>query len=134
MNHYWVYMITNTGNTVLYTGVTNNLERRMYEHKNKLIKGFSEKYNLHKLVHCEETNDVNAAIAREKQIKGWLRSKKNALVNENNPEWRDLSSGWHENPSPTGCRKKSGNCHPERSEGSLFAAWGSFAALRMTKT
>lgn len=89
MNHYWVYMITNSRNTVLYTGVTNNLERRMYEHKNKLIRGFSERYKLHKLVYCEETNDINAAIAREKQIKGWLRSRKNALVNENNPAWDD---------------------------------------------
>ena len=96
MNHYWVYMITNSRNTVLYTGVTNNLERRMYEHKNKLIKGFSERYNLHKLVYCEATNDINAAIAREKQIKGWLRSRKNALVNENNPAWDDLSVGWRE--------------------------------------
>lgn len=89
-------MITNSRNTVLYTGVTNNLERRMYEHKNKLIRGFSERYKLHKLVYCEETNDINAAIAREKQIKGWLRSRKNALVNENNPAWDDLSAGWHE--------------------------------------
>jgi putative endonuclease len=96
MNHYWVYMITNSRNTVLYTGVTNNLERRMYEHKNKLIRGFSERYKLHKLVYCEETNDINAAIAREKQIKGWLRSRKNALVNENNPAWDDLSAGWRE--------------------------------------
>ena len=94
MKLYWVYVITNTRNTVLYTGVTNNLERRIYEHKNKLIKGFSEKYNLNKLVYCEETNDVNAAIMREKQIKGWMRNKKNVLVNENNPTWNDISLDW----------------------------------------
>ncbi len=94
MKQYWVYMITNTHNTVLYTGVTNDLERRMYEHKNKITGEFSAKYNLHKLVYCESTNDINAAIAREKQIKGWLRRKKNALVQESNPVWLDLSAEW----------------------------------------
>jgi putative endonuclease len=94
MKSYFVYMLTNTHNNVLYTGVTNNLERRIYEHKNKIIKGFSDKYNLSKLVYCEETGDVNAAIAREKQIKGWVRAKKNALINEMNPDWHDLSADW----------------------------------------
>lgn len=78
----------------MYTGVTNNLERRIYEHKNKLIKGFTEKYNVNKLVYFEETQDVNAAIAREKEIKKWRREKKNQLVNLMNPKWIDLSSGW----------------------------------------
>ena len=94
MQHYWVYIITNTHNTVLYVGVTNNLERRIYEHKHKVIKGFSLKYNLHKLVYYEETHDITASIAREKQIKGWTRIKKNILINELNPTWNDLSLEW----------------------------------------
>ena len=67
----------------------------MYEHKNKLISGFASKYNLKKLVYFEETIDVNAAIAREKQIKGWLRKKKVALIESENPEWNDLSKHWY---------------------------------------
>jgi len=84
-------MITNWRNKVLYTGVTNNLERRIYEHKNKIIKGFTSKYNVNKLVYFDYTNDINSAIAREKQIKGWTRKKKNKLVEKMNPEWKDLS-------------------------------------------
>lgn len=75
----------------MYIGITNNLERRIYEHKNKLIQGFTKKYNLNKLVYYEETNDVNAAIAREKEIKKWRREKKNNLADNVNPEWKDLS-------------------------------------------
>ena len=75
MNQYYVYILTNISKT-LYTGVTNNLERRIYEHKQKLVPGFTKKYNLTMLVYFEETRDVQAAIQREKQIKGWLRSKK----------------------------------------------------------
>ena len=78
----------------MYVGVTNNLERRIHEHKNKLVKGFTEKYNVNKLVYFEETQDVTAAIAREKEIKKWRREKKNQLVNRMNPNWKDLSSGW----------------------------------------
>ena len=78
----------------MYVGVTNNLERRMYEHKNKLIKGFTEKYNVKKLVYFEETQEVHAAIEREKEIKKWRREKKNQLVNRMNQKWDDLSSGW----------------------------------------
>ncbi|MFA6426134.1 MAG: GIY-YIG nuclease family protein, partial [Phycisphaerae bacterium] len=78
-------------NKVMYIGMTNNLERRIYEHKNKIIDGFSKKYNLCKLVYFEHTNDVNAAIAREKEIKKWRREKKNNLVIAVNPEWKDLS-------------------------------------------
>ena len=84
---YYVYIITNKENKVLYTGVTNSLERRMYEHKNKIIKGFTSKYNVNKLVYFEETKDVNEAIAREKEIKGWRRSKKVALIESVNPAW-----------------------------------------------
>ncbi len=75
----------------MYVGITNNLERRLYEHKEKLVKGFTGKYNVSKLVYFEETNDVNSALAREKEIKKWRREKKNNLVQGMNPEWRDLS-------------------------------------------
>ena len=88
--------MTNINNQVLYTGVTNNLERRIYEHKNKLIEGFTSKYNVNKLVYFEETSDINAALAREKEIKGWRREKKNRLIEQINPGWADLSEGWFE--------------------------------------
>ncbi len=81
--------MTNKSKT-LYTGVTDNLERRVYEHKNKLIEGFTKKYNITKLVYYEMTNDVQSAIEREKQIKGWLRRKKIALIEAANPKWTDL--------------------------------------------
>jgi len=74
--------------------VTNDLIRRVYEHKNKMIDGFTKKYNIKKLVYYEETDDIQTAIAREKQIKGWLRSKKIALIESVNPKWNDLSEGW----------------------------------------
>ena len=88
---YYVYMLTNKNNNVLYTGVTNDLKRRLYEHKNKLVDGFTQKYNVYKLVYFEITNDVNSAIAREKQIKGWTRAKKNALIESKNSQWCDLA-------------------------------------------
>jgi len=90
---YFVYMMTNRKGGVLYTGITNDLGRRVFEHKEKLMPGFTSKYNLTKLVFFEETVDVNAAIAREKQIKGWLRKKKIELIDAQNPDWRDLSEG-----------------------------------------
>ena len=83
-------MITNKNNNVLYIGVTNNLIRRMYEHKNKLVDGFSKRYNLYKLVYFEETTDVMSAISREKQLKGWKRIKKNALIEKVNPQWQEI--------------------------------------------
>ena len=92
--NYYVYLLTNWNNKVMYVGVTNNLERRMYEHKNKLVEGFTQKYNVDKLVYFEETKDVHAALEREKEIKKWRREKKNALVLKDNTEWRDLSEGW----------------------------------------
>lgn len=92
MTNYYVYILTNLTNSVLYIGVTNNIERRLYEHKNGLVDGFTKKYHLHKLVHLEEANDVVAAIEREKQLKGWTRKRKEELINETNPEWKDLSS------------------------------------------
>lgn len=85
--------MTNRVNTVLYTGVTNNLLRRVHEHKTNTVKGFTSRYKLHKLVFFEVTNDVNAAIRREKQIKGGSRQKKIEIINAMNPEWRDLSEG-----------------------------------------
>jgi putative endonuclease len=91
---YYVYLITNWNNKVMYVGVTNNLEFRIYEHKNKLIKGFTKKYNVNKLVYFEETQDLTAAINREKEIKKWRREKKNQLVNMINPTWKDLSLEW----------------------------------------
>ncbi len=95
IKNYYVYIMTNYSKT-LYTGVTNDLNRRIYEHKQKLIPGFTEKYNITKLVYFEETSNVNAAITREKQIKGWLRAKKITLIESLNPEWNDLSAGWYE--------------------------------------
>ena len=91
---YFVYLLTNWNNKVIYVGVTNDLERRLYEHKNKLIKGFTEKYNLNKLVYFEETNDILSAITREKEIKKWRREKKNQLVERCNAKWEDLSLKW----------------------------------------
>jgi putative endonuclease len=91
---YYVYIMTNKSRT-LYTGVTNNLERRVYEHKHKLMPGFTSKYNITKLVYYEAGDNINVAITREKQIKGWLRAKKIALIESVNPEWRDLSEDWY---------------------------------------
>ncbi|MEK9138650.1 MAG: GIY-YIG nuclease family protein [Bacteroidota bacterium] len=88
--YFCVYIMTNKSNTVLYTGVTNNLVRRVYEHKQKLVKGFTSKYNVTKLVYYEASTDINSAIAREKQIKAGSRRKKIALIESMNPEWKDL--------------------------------------------
>jgi putative endonuclease len=87
---YYVYLLTNQRLNVLYTGVSNDLLRRVYEHKNKLLKGFTQKYNVDCLVYYEVHTDINNAIAREKQIKGWSRQKKNALIKQFNPSWKDL--------------------------------------------
>ncbi len=93
--NYYVYIITNSNNRVMYIGVTNDLERRLYEHKNKLADGFTKRYNISKLVYYEHTTDIYSAITREKQLKGWNRSRKNALVETMNPEWKDLSEEWY---------------------------------------
>ena len=92
---YYVYILTNIYNTVVYTGVTNNLERRLYEHRSHLVDGFTKRYNLNKLVYFETTSDVDSAIEREKQIKGWKRDRKNALIESVNPQWNDLSADWN---------------------------------------
>jgi len=91
---YFVYLLTNWNNSIMYVGMTNNLQRRLYEHKNKLIKGFTCTYNVSKLVYFESTHDVNSAIAREKEIKKWRREKKDKLVIQQNPGWEDLSLQW----------------------------------------
>ena len=87
---YYIYIITNTRNTVLYTGVTSDLKKRVYEHKSKLVSGFTKKYNIIKLVYYEVFNDIYNAILREKQIKGGLRQNKINLINKMNPNWQDL--------------------------------------------
>lgn len=89
---YYVYIASLS--TVLYVGVTNDLERRISEHKHKLVPGFTSRYNVNKLVYFEDANDVREAIAREKQLKGWRRSRKVELVETMNREWRDLSADW----------------------------------------
>lgn len=88
---YSTYILTNKFNKVLYIGVTNNLERRIFEHKHKLIPGFTSKYNLNKLVWFENFNNVEDAISAEKKIKGWLRIKKIELIESKNKKWKDLS-------------------------------------------
>ena len=99
MSDYYVYILTNWDSKVMYIGVTNNLERRLHEHKTKPVKGLTTKYNTGRLVYFEQTNDVTSAIAREKQIKSWRREKKNALVTAANPAWKDLSEEWQRDPS-----------------------------------
>jgi len=117
VTEYYVYMLSNKSR-MLYTGVTNNLELRILQHKMKLRRGFTEKYNLYKLVYCEVTNDVSAAITREKEIKGWVRRKKVALIHSFNPEWKDLSEEWMPPDSETlryaqGDNDANGRCHFE---------------------
>jgi putative endonuclease len=93
---YYVYILTNKVRTVLYTGVTNSLSRRIWQHKNKIMPGFTSRYNLNCLLYFEEFRDINNAIAREKQIKGWSRAKKIALIAEKNPQSNDLSEAWYD--------------------------------------
>ncbi len=95
MKSYYVYIMTSPSGT-LYTGMTNDLKRRVYQHKHKLIEGFTAKYNVTRLAYYEETQDVQAAIAREKEIKSWRRSKKLELIKSLNPKWQDLSDGWYD--------------------------------------
>ena len=88
--NYFVYILTNAWHTVFYTGVTNDLIRRVFEHRMHLVKGFTDRYNVYKLVYFEETSDVNAAIHREKIIKKWKSAFKFDAINKMNPEWKDL--------------------------------------------
>jgi len=91
-----VYFLTNRWHNVLYTGVTNDLIRRIYEHKHGLVPGFTKKYNINKLVYFEDYTDIHQAIDREKQIKGWVRRKKDALIERENPSWLDLAERWYD--------------------------------------
>ena len=87
---YYVYMLTNKSNHVLYIGVTNNLKRRLYEHRNELIAGFTKRYHIHKLVYYEHFQNIDDAIACEKRLKGLLRSRKDEIISQHNPMWEDL--------------------------------------------
>ncbi|MGB5105820.1 MAG: GIY-YIG nuclease family protein [Candidatus Zixiibacteriota bacterium] len=101
MSHdYYVYIMTNHSGT-LYTGMTNNLLRRVYEHKQLLVESFTKRYKITRLASFEHTTDARAAITREKQIKGWTRAKKIALIESLNPKWQDLSDGWYEPTDPS---------------------------------
>ena len=91
--NYYVYIMTNLSRT-LYTGMTNHLERRIYQHKTKTVAGFTAQYNIDRLVYFESFSDAQAAISAEKRIKGWTRNKKIQLIKQENPLWVDLSSGW----------------------------------------
>ena len=93
MNSYYVYILANKRNGTLYVGVTNDLRRRIHEHKNNLIEGFTKKYNVHDLVYFEQTIDIQSALQREKQIKIWKRKWKIDLIESSNPEWKDLHDG-----------------------------------------
>ena len=93
--------MTNSSRT-LYIGVTSNLERRVFEHKHALVKGFTTRYKIDMLVHYEVTPDVEVAIAREKQLKGWRRSRKVELIETKNPEWDDLAQSWFAKPDSSG--------------------------------
>jgi putative endonuclease len=93
MKTYYVYILSSSTG-VLYTGVTSNLSARITAHKTKALEGFTKKYNVNRLIYCEATNDVNAAIVREKQIKGWSRKKKLDLARTINPTFKDLSEEW----------------------------------------
>ncbi|MCI0335221.1 MAG: GIY-YIG nuclease family protein [Planctomycetes bacterium] len=101
MRRYYVYIMTNKSRS-LYTGVTNDLERRVFEHKHKLIPGFTSKYNITQLVWFEDFDDIMQAIEGEKRIKGWRRSKKIALIESKNSNWRDLAQDWFVAGSPAG--------------------------------
>ena len=90
MNQYYVYMMASKKNGILYVGVTSNLIKRIYEHKENAVKGFTDKYNIHKLVYYEECNDIIEAITRERRIKKWNRKWKTELIEQSNPEWKDL--------------------------------------------
>jgi putative endonuclease len=91
MHLYYVYILTNKYHTVLYTGVTNDLERRCHEHKQKIIKGFTQKYNVDKLIYFETFDSIDSAITREKQIKAFSKEKKLALINKVNIDWKELA-------------------------------------------
>jgi putative endonuclease len=97
---YWTYILTNTSRTTLYTGITSTIARRSWEHKNKAFSGFTRRYRVDRLVYFEAFSQVDDAIAREKEIKGWIRKKKIALIESINPKWDDLSREWQDINKP----------------------------------
>ena len=103
---YWVYILTNKRNGTLYVGVTSSLERRIWQHKAKIIDGFTKQYGLDRLVYFEQFRDVHAAIAREKEIKGWLRRRKLELIERDNPGWTDLNANWRDNTLDSSLRSE----------------------------
>ena len=136
MKTYAVYTLANA-TRMLYIGVTNDLDRRIWEHKNKVIRGFAARYRIDSLVYFESFANIKAAIAREKQLKGWLRAKKVALIHSTNPSWTDLAATRFNRPRtpsqvptqptpnyvgtnslPSSIPHQQNVCHPERSEGS----------------
>jgi putative endonuclease len=147
MREYFVYILSSATRT-LYIGVTNDLARRLYEHKHKLVPGFTSKYGVTRLVYYEATGNVHEALAREKQLKGWLRAKKIALIEAANPGWEDLSRGWYAGAPAPGegeqetdsslrsewqrARSGTGLAHDEGDAGTGADADGFFATLRMT--
>lgn len=98
--HYYVYILASLSGT-LYIGITSNLEKRMVEHKEGLVPGFTKQYSVHRLVYFESYDEVRNAIHREKQLKGWRREKKIALIQSKNPSWKDLARVWYENRGPS---------------------------------
>jgi putative endonuclease len=99
MRTYYVYILASASG-VLYTGVTNGLQKRVIQHRQKLVQGFTQKYNVTKLVYFERFGDIRVAIAREKQIKAWTRKKRVALIESKNPSWIDLTESWFPKPLP----------------------------------
>jgi len=113
-NQYYIYILANKRNGTLYIGVTSNLVKRVYEHKNNIIEGFTKKYNIHKLVYYETTNDIESVIRREKQLKKWNRKWKINLIENSNPEWIDLYFGLWWIPAFAGMTWRGGNDREKR--------------------
>lgn len=95
MKNYFIYILASRKNGTLYIGITNNLQKRIYEHKNELLEGFTKKYGVKRLVYFEQTNDIQSAIQREKNLKKWKREWKINLIEMSNPEWKDLAVDWY---------------------------------------
>ncbi len=109
MKYGYVYIMTNRSRT-LYIGVTSNLEQRVHQHKQKEVPGFTARYNMTRLAYYEEIPSIRDAIAREKQLKGWRRSRKIELIESVNPQWRDLSEDWYTSTSPANARERESSC------------------------
>jgi putative endonuclease len=103
---YWVYILAGKPHGTIYVGVTNSLERRTWQHKAGSLEGFTKRYGVSRLVYLEDFRDVSNAIARETQLKGWLRAKKVALIQKQNPLWRDLAEEWYDLPVDSSLRSE----------------------------